>query len=153
MEKFSSRTSMFLNSLPQVADPCLKNTGVPASLHSSMIASAHSGFIFLAFGPDSPPTTTQSILGRSGGHVFHRRGPSIPTGTSERTTGDNRGSIDNHRRLAGVEIKRGILSSAASWFSTVTPSHMFFLGVKPRCSRPVMYSFILAGRFVKIWKT
>jgi len=44
---------------------CLKKNGTFAARHWSLISAAHSGFIGLAPGPDSPPTMTQSIPEKS----------------------------------------------------------------------------------------
>ena len=124
--------SFFRRLLPSAPQPphCLKKNAAPRCSHCSLMDSTHSGFIGLAFGPDSPPTITQWIPLRS----------SWPTSSSN-------GSTDKNRMLALTFLRSSIRGRPCCRFSTETPNQTLSGTTRPR---DVKYLSILGDRLVNI---
>jgi len=106
----------------------LKKNGTPASAHWSRISRTQPASIARAFGPDSPPTITQSIPRKS------RSG-----------NGPSSGSSDRNFTCAPVSRKSSIRRAYAP-FSTLTPIQMC-----PAHGNSPLNARSRADRFVNTW--
>jgi len=91
----------------RVPPHCLKKKGTLCASHKRRILLTHSGSIGRHFGPDSPPTITQSMPSRS------RPGISA-----------SNGSIERNRTAEGTS-RRSFIRNVYAGDSTLTPIHTF----------------------------